>query len=35
MIVLDLEWNTGPRSDPPLDEIIQIGAVRLDRLGRI
>lgn len=33
MIVLDLEWNTGPRSDPPLDEIIQIGAVRLDRLG--
>lgn len=33
MIVLDLEWNTGPRSDAPLDEIIQIGALRLDHLG--
>lgn len=33
MIVLDLEWNTGPRSDAPLDEIIQIGALRLDCLG--
>lgn len=32
MIVLDLEWNCG-YDKTPLDEILQIGAVRLDRLG--
>lgn len=32
MIVFDIEWNHG-RDDIPLDEILQIGAVRLDRLG--
>lgn len=35
MIVLDLEWNRG-YDKTPLDEILQIGAVRLDRPdGRI
>lgn len=32
MIILDLEWNRG-YDQKPLDEILQIGAVRLDRLG--
>ncbi len=32
MIVLDLEWNRG-YDNKPLEEILQIGAVRLDRLG--
>ena len=32
MIVFDIEWNHGC-DDTPLDEILQIGAVRLDRLG--
>ena len=32
MIVLDLEWNRG-YDKTPLEEILQIGAVRLDRLG--
>ncbi len=32
MIVFDLEWNQGRGTDS-LEEIIQIGAVRLDRLG--
>lgn len=32
MIVLDLEWNSG-YDKTPLEEILQIGAVRLDRLG--
>lgn len=32
MIVLDLEWNRG-YDKTPLDEILQIGAVRLDRPG--
>lgn len=32
MIVFDIEWNHG-RDDIRLDEILQIGAVRLDRLG--
>lgn len=32
MIVLDLEWNRG-YDTKPLNEILQIGAVRLDRLG--
>lgn len=32
MIVFDIEWNHGC-DDIPLDEILQIGAVRLDRLG--
>lgn len=32
MIVFDIEWNHG-RDDIGLDEILQIGAVRLDRLG--
>lgn len=31
MIVLDLEWNNG-RDDELLEEILQIGAVRLERL---
>lgn len=32
MIVFDMEWNSGC-DDISLDEILQIGAVRLDRLG--
>ena len=32
MIVFDIEWNHGC-DESPLDEILQIGAVRLDRLG--
>ena len=32
MVVLDLEWNRG-YDKTPLDEILQIGAVRLDRPG--
>jgi len=32
MIVLDLEWNSG-YDKTPLEEILQIGAVRLDKLG--
>ncbi len=32
MIVFDIEWNHG-RDEILLDEILQIGAVRLDRLG--
>lgn len=32
MIVLDLEWNRG-YDKRPLDEILQIGAVKLERLG--
>lgn len=32
MIILDLEWNRG-HDGPALDEILQIGAVRVDRLG--
>ena len=32
MIVFDLEWNRG-YDKTPLEEILQIGAVRLDRLG--
>jgi len=32
MIVLDLEWNRG-YDNTPLEEILQIGAVKLDRLG--
>ena len=32
MIVFDIEWNHG-RDEIRLDEILQIGAVRLDRLG--
>lgn len=32
MIVFDIEWNHGC-DDTPLDEILQIGAVRLERLG--
>ena len=32
LIVLDLEWNRG-YDKTPLDEILQIGAVRLDRPG--
>ncbi len=32
MIVFDLEWNSG-YGKARLDEIVQIGAVRLDRLG--
>lgn len=32
MIIFDLEWNRG-YDKTPLDEILQIGAVRLDRLG--
>lgn len=32
MIVLDLEWNRG-YDKKPLNEILQIGAVRVDRLG--
>ena len=32
MIVLDLEWNRG-YDKKPLDEILQIGAVRMDGLG--
>lgn len=32
MIVLDLEWNRGYDKNP-LHEILQIGAVRIDRLG--
>ena len=32
MIVLDLEWNRG-YDKTPLEEILQIGAVRLDKLG--
>lgn len=32
MIVFDIEWNHGC-DNTPLDEILQIGAVRLDRLG--
>lgn len=32
MVILDLEWNTGYDKNP-LEEILQIGAVRLDRLG--
>lgn len=32
MIVLDLEWNRG-YDNKPLNEILQIGAVRIERLG--
>jgi len=32
MIVLDLEWNRG-YDERPIDEILQIGAVRVDKLG--
>lgn len=32
MIILDLEWNRG-YDKTPLEEIVQIGAVRLDKLG--
>ena len=32
MIVLDLEWNRG-YDKQPLNEILQIGAVRIERLG--
>lgn len=32
MIVMDLEWNRG-YDKTPLNEILQIGAVRIDRLG--
>lgn len=32
MIVLDLEWNRG-YDKKPLDEVLQIGAVRMDGLG--
>lgn len=32
MIILDLEWNRG-YDNKPLNEILQIGAVRIDRLG--
>ena len=32
MIIFDIEWNHGC-DNTPLDEILQIGAVRLDRLG--
>lgn len=32
MIIIDLEWNRG-YDDKPLKEILQIGAVRLERLG--
>lgn len=32
MIILDLEWNRG-YDGPALDEILQIGAVRVDKLG--
>ena len=32
MIVLDLEWNRG-YDKTPLEEILQIGAVKLDKLG--
>ncbi len=33
MIIFDLEWNSGLYERVRLDEILQIGAVRLDRLG--
>lgn len=32
MIILDLEWNQG-YDKTVLDEVLQIGAVRVDRLG--
>ena len=32
MIILDLEWNRG-YDKKPLNEILQIGAVRIERLG--
>lgn len=32
MIILDLEWNCG-YDNVPIEEVLQIGAVRLDRLG--
>ena len=32
MIILDLEWNRS-YDKIPLEEILQIGAVRLDRMG--
>lgn len=32
MLILDLEWNRG-EDCLPLDEILQIGAVRVDRLS--
>lgn len=32
MIILDLEWNRG-YDNRPLNEILQIGAVRIERLG--
>lgn len=32
MIIFDFEWNRG-YDKKPLDEILQIGAVRVDRLG--
>lgn len=32
MVILDLEWNRG-YDNTPLDEILQIGAVRVDYLG--
>ena len=33
MIVLDLEWNRG-YDKKPLNEILQIGAVRVEQIGR-
>lgn len=32
MVILDLEWNRG-YDNTPLDEILQIGAVRVEYLG--
>lgn len=32
MVILDLEWNRG-YDNTPLDEILQIGAVRVDYPG--
>ena len=34
MIIFDIEWNHGC-DESPLDEILQIGAVRLERLGGV
>jgi inhibitor of KinA sporulation pathway (predicted exonuclease) len=33
MIILDLEWNTGYGAAVRLDEILQIGAVKVEKLG--
>lgn len=33
MIIFDLEWNGGVQDGIPLNEILQIGAVRLERIG--